>query len=239
MRVNDLSWFDIAEYLRSDDRVILPLGATEEHGPHLGLGTDTLEATAIAEQAGEIAQVPVVPTMPFGMSESLMGFPGTLSLKPETLIRVLCDILTALHRHGFRRVLIVNGHGGNTPCLSAAVQTVAESLPGLRVKNFQWWTDAEAYSIVTREMGVQQGSHAADGETAFMLAIRPQAVHIERLTGHDAPANESRELGTIHNFAMQFPDGIMGNHPGHATAEAGKKILAKSVEICVRELGKW
>jgi creatinine amidohydrolase len=235
----DLSWEETQEYLTHDDRVILPLGSTEEHGRHLGLGTDCAEAEAIAHGTSEATGVAVAPTLNYGMAHAQMAFPGTLSLRPMTLIAVLEDLFRALYRHGFRRILVVNGHGGNRAPLSDAVQQVAHDLAGLRVKVFEWWLDAEAYRIVTDMTGEQGGSHAAAGETSFMLAVRPRAVKLERLTGRDAPIQPSREMTTVQNFAQQYPDGIMGLHPHHASREAGEALLKKSVEICARELTDW
>jgi creatinine amidohydrolase len=238
-RMADMSWAELKEYLEGDDRVILPLGATEEHGPHLGLGTDFIEAEAIAEAVSAASGVAMAPTLNYGMSHALMGFPGTMSLRPATLIAVIEDLFRALYLHGFRRILVVNGHGGNTSALSSALQTVAADLQGLRVKNFEWWTDAEAYRVVIDMMGPQEGSHASAGETAFMLAVRPNAVKMRRLTGRDAPVQPSRELTTIQTFSQKYPDGIMGLDPRNATREAGEALLKKSVEICVHELAEW
>jgi creatinine amidohydrolase len=235
----DMSWEEVADYLERDDRVILPLGAVEEHGRHLGLGTDFIEAEAIAVGAGEASGVVVAPTLNYGQSLSQMGFAGTLSLQPATLTAVLDDLFTALFRHGFRRILVVNGHGGNTASIYHSTQTVAFDLPGLHFKIFQWWTDAETSGIITKMLGEQKGSHAAGGETAFMLAVRPEAVKLDALTGNDAPVEPSREILTVSTFAARYPDGIMGLDPGHATAEAGEALLEKSIEICARELDEW
>ncbi|MBM3327410.1 MAG: creatininase family protein [Calditrichaeota bacterium] len=235
----DLSWYDIQEYLTGEDRLILPLGAVEEHGPHLGVGTDFIEAEAIALGVGKATDVMIAPTLNYGMSLSQMGFAGTISLRPATLTDVLEDILHSLHQHGFRRILIVNGHGGNTASIASAVQTAAMDLPGLQVKNFQWWTDEEAYRVIIETLGEQTGSHASLGETAFMLAVRPQAVKMGRLTGRDAPVLPSRELTTVQNFAKLYPDGIMGLNPAKATKEAGEALLKKCIEICAKELKQW
>jgi creatinine amidohydrolase len=235
----DMSWPELKDYLARDDRVILPLGATEEHGPHLGLGTDFIEAEAIACGAGEVTGVAVAPTLNYGMSHALMGFPGTLSLRPTTLISIIEDLFRSFHLHGFRRVLVVNGHGGNTPAIMSAVQVVSQDLTNLRVKNFEWWNDAEAYRVVTEMMGEQAGSHASAGETAFMLAVRPRGVKLSRLTGRDAPVKPSRELTTVQTFSQKYPDGIMGLDPQNATRAAGEALLKKSIEICRRELTDW
>ena len=235
----EMSWPEVEEYLGRDTRVILPLGAVEEHGRHLGLGTDFIEAEAIALGAGEATGVAVAPTLNYGMSLPLMGFPGTLSLSPHTLVAVLNDLLRGLYQHGFRRILAVNGHGGNVASISSAVQMLAQDLPGLRVKSFEWWMDAEVNRIVTEMMGEQTGSHASAAETAFMLAVRPNAVKMQQLTGRDAPVKPSREITTQQTFATLYPDGIMGLDPSGATRAAGEALLKKAVEICVRELEEW
>ncbi len=235
----EMSWEGVKEYLARDNRAILPLGATEEHGRHLGLGTDFIEAEAIARGAGEKTNVAVVPTLNYGMSHALLGFPGTLSLRPTTLIAVLEDLFRSLYRHGFHRVLVVNGHGGNTAALASALHLVADDLPDLCVKTFEWWTDQESYRVVIDKLGPQVGSHASPGETAFMLAVCPSAVKLDRLTGRDAPVVPSREFTTMRTFAQKYPDGIMGRDPRDATREVGVALLAKSIEICVRELESW
>lgn len=239
MLLAEMSWEQVKEYLARDDRIIIPLGSTEEHGRHLGLGTDSFEAEAIARGVGEVASVIVAPALNYGMALAQMGFPGTISLRPTTLIAVLEDILRSLYRHGFRRVLVVNGHGGNAASLASAVQMVTQDAPGLRVKTFEWWTDAEAYRVVIERLGEQVGSHASPGETALMLAICPRAVDLTRLTGHDAPVKPSREMTTIQNFAHKYPDGIMGRNPHNATREVGEALLKKSIEICAREIEVW
>ena len=173
------------------------------------------------------------------MSLPLMGFPGTISLRPSTLLAVLEDILSSLHNHGFRRILIINGHGGNIASISSAVHTVSRSLANLRVKHFEWWMDTEAYKAALEKMDRQAGSHASLGETSFMMAVRPSAVYMQELTGRDAPDLPSREFTTVQTFAVKYPDGIMGLDPRHADRSTGEALLHKSAEICARELEEW
>jgi len=237
--LSDLTWTEVKEYLKRDNRIILPLGATEEHGPHLGLGTDFIEAEAIALGVSEATGVISAPTLNYGMSLPMMGFPGTISLRPKTLMLVIEDIIRSINHHGFRHILIVNGHGGNSAAIDSAIQSTAPELPGLSVKLFEWWRDAEAYQVVIETMGEQAGSHASFGETALMLAIRPESVKMKNLTGKDAPVMQSPKITTVHKFAKLYPDGIMGLDPSKATVEAGEALLKKFVEICVMELEGW
>ena len=114
MRVFDTNWMQIEEYLKNDDRIVLPTGSTEQHG-YLSLGTDAILAERVAVEAAEPLGVPVLPGLPFGMAPYWAAFPGSMSLRLTTYIEVLRDLLDGLAGQGFRRIAIVNGHGGNSP----------------------------------------------------------------------------------------------------------------------------
>ncbi|GAA4556865.1 creatininase family protein [Planotetraspora kaengkrachanensis] len=114
MRVFDSNWMQIADYLRRDDRIVLPVGSTEQHG-YLSLGTDALLAERVSVEAAEPLGVPVLPVLPFGMAPYFTEYPGTMSLRISTYIEVVRDLLDCLASQGFRRIAVVNGHGGNAP----------------------------------------------------------------------------------------------------------------------------
>ncbi len=239
MLLADLSWEEIQEYLAHEDRLIFSLGATEQHGRHLGLGCDYLLADAIATETGARTGIAVAPPLAYGMSHHHLKFAGTLSLRPVTLIAVLEDLLRSMYRHGFRRVLIVNGHGGNAAAISSALQVVTNELDGLRVKEFTWWTEPVILKMVDDYAGPQQGTHSSPVETAFMLGVRPQGVKMERAVRRDARVVPSREFMSASQFAAHYPDGVMGLDPTPGTAELGQQLLAQSVEICVNEIQRW
>jgi creatinine amidohydrolase len=239
MQLATLSWEQIAEYLARDNRVILPIGATEQHGRHLGVGADYLIAQGIAEKIGAQTRVLVAPTLAYGMSHQHLEFSGTLSLSPATLSAVLQDLLQSLYRHGFRRVLVVNGHGGNQPALQSAVATVQQLFPDLRVKSFQWWLEPEVVRIVDDALGAQRGTHASNHETAFMAAIAPDGVHPTRIAPRDAPVVASREMDSPTRFREKYPDGVMGLAPPHADAALGAKLLAASGALGIQEIENW
>jgi creatinine amidohydrolase len=114
MRVFDSNWMAIASYLEHDDRVVLPVGSTEQHG-YLSLGTDALLAERVSAEAAEPLGIPVLPVMPFGMAPYFTQYPGSMSLRMTTYLEVLRDLLDCLAGQGFRRIAVVNGHGGNAP----------------------------------------------------------------------------------------------------------------------------
>src|SRR5262249_11702085 len=125
MRIADLNWLQAEEYLTRDDRIVLPLGSTEQHA-YLSLATANLLAERVAVEAAEPVGVPVLPVLPYGVAPAFVAYPGTVSLPVRTLLTVVRDVLDALYAQGFRRVLVVNGHGGNTPARTAAQEWAAE-----------------------------------------------------------------------------------------------------------------
>jgi len=137
VRVHDLNWMQLEAYLERDDRIVLPLGSTEQHA-YLSLGTDNILAERIAVEAAEPLGVPVLPVLAYGVTPSFAAYPGSPTLRVDTYMAVLGDLLDSLHAQGFRRVLIVNGHGGNTP----ARARVGEWLGGqanAQVLWHDWW----------------------------------------------------------------------------------------------------
>ncbi len=239
MLLADLLWEQAREYLERDDRLILPIGATEQHGRHLGLGCDFQIAEQVAVQTGARTGVLVAPTLCYGMSLHHMRFAGTLSLRPTTLVLVLEDVLRTAYAHGFRRVLIVNGHGGNTAALDSTLAVVTNELDGLRVKYFEWWKEPPLLELADTLVGPQRGTHSSPMETAFLMVARPGAVHMERAPKRDAPVERTREFLSASQFAAQYPDGVMGLDPSGGTPELGSQLLEKSVEMCLREVSAW
>ena len=143
MRLEDLNWFDVQSYLQHDDRLILVLGSCEQHG-YLSLLTDVKIPLALADAASQQTGVLVAPPLNFGCSPYFMAYPGTLSLRASTLLDTVEDLVTSAYQHGFRRVLLLNGHGGNDAA-RARLYEVASQLPDLRLAWYAWW---QAHSVV-------------------------------------------------------------------------------------------
>lgn len=239
MQLASMSWQECQEYLRRDDRVILPMGATEQHGRHLGLGCDYMLADAIARRVGERTGVAVAPALAYGMSHMHMEFAGTLSVSPDALAALLLDLFRSSYLHGFHRWLIVNGHGGNQPALQSAATALYQEAAEVRVKVFQWWTEPEVVRIVDEALGAQRGTHASNHETSFLLAVRPDAVKMGLVARRDAPVQPTSELDSPARFAAKYPDGVMGLDPSQASAELGQLLWNKSVELCVNLVEYW
>ncbi len=137
MRIADMTWMQVEAYLGEDDRCVLPLGSTEQHA-FISLATDSILAERVALDAAGPVGVPVFPPLAYGITPYFMGYPGTVTLSLPTYESVLGDMLTSLHRHGFRRILVVNGHGGNSPARRAAESRAAE-LEGTQLRWHDWW----------------------------------------------------------------------------------------------------
>jgi creatinine amidohydrolase len=145
MRLADLNWFDVESYLQHDDRVILVIGSCEQHG-YLSLLTDTKIPMAIADAASQRMNVLVAPEISFGASPYFLAYPGTISLRIATLLDLVEDVVRSLYRHGFHKILIINGHGGNDP-VRARMYELKNVLAGLRVAWFSWWNSNSVEEI--------------------------------------------------------------------------------------------
>ncbi len=145
MRVRDLNWLQLEAYLERDDRIVLPVGSTEQHA-YLSLETDNILSERIAAEAAEPLGVPVLPVLAYGLTPSFAAYPGSPTLRIETYVRVLADLLDSLSDQGFGRILIVNGHGGNTPARARVVEWRAEH-PDVQVIWHDWWSAPEVGAL--------------------------------------------------------------------------------------------
>lgn len=155
MRIADMNWMQVEDYLRQDDRCILPFGSTEQHA-QLSLCVDAILAEKVAVEAAEPLGIPVYPAMPFGLAPYFASFPGSISLKVETLLAVARDLIDSVARAGFRRILLVNGHGGNAPVGALALQMMTEH-PTLSIKFHNWYNQPSTWETA---MAIDRsGSH--------------------------------------------------------------------------------
>lgn len=146
MRITDLNWFEVERYLQTDDRCIVPLGSTEQHA-YLSLSVDSILSEKVAADAAEPLGVPVFPAVAYGLTPHFMAFPGTVSLTLSTYAALVRDILESLYTTGFRRVLVVNGHGGNTPVQTVCSEWMAAH-SGARCRFHDWWRAPRTWETV-------------------------------------------------------------------------------------------
>lgn len=156
MRFEELNWFDLEQYLLNDDRLMLVIGACEQHG-YLSLLTDVKIPLALADAASKQTGVLVAPPLNFGSSPYFLDYPGTISLRLSTMLDVVEDMVKSLHSQGFRRILVLNGHGGNEGVRAKLYELINE-LSDLKISWFSWWV-SHSIEAVARKFELKP-SHA-------------------------------------------------------------------------------
>jgi len=146
MRISDMNWMQVEEYLRHDNRAVLPLGSTEQHA-YLSLSVDSILAEKVAIDAAEPLGVPVFPVVSYGLAPYFQAYPGTITLRIDTYISLIRDILNSMYRGGFRRIVIANGHGGNSPVDGLVTEWMADH-PDAQVKFHNWWRAPQTWATV-------------------------------------------------------------------------------------------
>lgn len=234
--LEELGWPDVEAYLRTDDRLILVVGSCEQHGRHLTFATDVWQPWEIARRLSERTGVLLAPPINYGMSLHHLGFPGSLSLRPDTLSSLITDLLESAYEHGFRHILLLNGHGGNTAPIRVALTEALHELHGLEVWAADWWRAPEVEAVFREAFG-SGPAHADVGETSAVLAIRPDVVRLDRAA--HSPGVPFPHFLTRQVFLEQFPHGVIGADPRQASAEVGERALAAAVVAYERVLLAW
>ncbi len=157
MKIEDRNWLQVEEYLRHEDRLVIPLGSIEQHA-YLSLGVDRILSERVSVEAAEPLGVLVMPSLPYGLTPYFAAYPGSPTLRVETYCALLVDLLDSLAEQGFKRFLFVNGHGGNDPG-RPAVETWAETRVGEQVQWHNWWAGERVRAVVNEIDG--DASHAS------------------------------------------------------------------------------
>lgn len=234
---------EVAEYLQRDDLLLIPTGATEQHGPHGPLGTDVVIPVEVCRRAATRIGGLVAPPVSYGISAAHRGFSGLAYLRPSTFMAVIGDLIASFSEAGFRRIVFVNGHYTNFPAINLAALEAADRCPeGTHAWAVSYWDalpadQAEAY------LSMSSGLHANIGETAAVMAVRPELVKLERavegwpklpdLQGPPMPTvfayYETRPSSTYRSW----PEGVWGD-PRGASAELGEEFLAQITDAICR-----
>jgi len=227
---SDLAAPDLAAAASRADRGhevgLVPVGAIEQHGPHLPVGTDAIVATALCAAAGELTGSLVLPAIALGVSYGHgTALAGTLSLTPDLLIALVRQYVRWAAVSGLRRLLFVNAHFGNSASLNVATDSVRLLAPRLRVGTVDWWSADPALLAEVTADGAD--IHANRAETAVMLAIAPDQVHLDRAAGADDP---DRTGGLVFRYTAPAlsRNGVTGR-PSEATVELGMRLWDRAV----------
>ncbi|MBI3778083.1 MAG: creatininase family protein [Gammaproteobacteria bacterium] len=232
VRWEELSCEELAALPRRGiDMAILPVGATEQHGPHLPLGVDTFSAVAVAEGASARTGIPVLPALAYGCSLGhSTKWAGTISLRPETLARLALEIAEWTAAAGFRRLLLLNGHVTNWAPLRCGLENIRHQYPELRIALRSLWELSPA--IHARYHEDAANFHANCAETGLMLALHPELVDMSKAV--DEP---DRAVGHLFSYTMdkECVHGVVGT-PSRARPEDGAALLATMIETLAVQL---
>lgn len=232
-----MTWCDIKEALRTTNTILIPLGSTEQHGPHLPLETDTLLASKIAEETAKRVNAIMAPPIAFGFSLEHISFSGTITLKPETLMCLIDDVCRSLCNHGFKKIIIVNGHGGNCGLIEAAARRIKQEI-NVTIALANIWELVTDTLMAQRDSQIGGVTHACEFETSLMLALYPEKVTPYTLPAEipDLPVHSSmdpcfsgaqvRYIWLTHEFSKS---GVLGD-PTKASKEKGLLLFKVAVE---------
>lgn len=220
MRIEDLNWMDVEKYLKKEDRLMVILGATEQHG-YLSLCSDTRIPQALADAASQKSGVLIAPALPFGISPSFLSYPGTISLRVETCLQVVDDFVRSVYGYGFRKLLFINGHGGNDP-VRGKISELMNSLPGLKANWYSWWVAPRMVEFSKRK-GLE--NFHANWEEAFAFnRICPLPDGIK-----EPPRPHG--LMSAEQTRLVYGDGVFGG-----AYQADEPTMTELFEICLTDI---
>jgi creatinine amidohydrolase len=221
MRVEDLNWMDVEGYLKHDDRLMLVVGACEQHG-YLSLLSDVKIPLALADAASQQTGVLVAPPVNFGSSPYFLSYPGTLSLRLSTLLDLVEDVVRSAYGQGFKRILILNGHGGNSG-LKARLTELANSLPGIKIQWYAWWMAHSVEQVALR--------HAIKPSHANWLEAFPFTIVADLPEGEKTPPFVPSDILDAHRARQVYGDGSFGG-----LYRARKEIMREIFEAALQDV---
>jgi len=240
--LHEINWVDAKKYLTKSDVVLLPVGSTEQHGPQNPLGTDHLIAKELAERASNKTNVLCLPVVPFGVSSHHRQFWGTIFIPSRVFSEYVKHVCLSLSYYGIKKVVIVNGHGGNTSALLDMAKELRKQ--DVFVTVFIWWKTAEM--LLPNLFTIEERKHASAEETSMNLALHSHLVAMDKAPDVDTKEVSSflksmikevrgNALALPFDFADITKSGVSGKS-STATSDAGKKVLEITVDALVRHI---
>ncbi|MEM7276796.1 MAG: creatininase family protein [Pseudomonadota bacterium] len=245
MELRFSTWPEVEHYLKDSRAIVMPIGSTEQHGPNGLIGTDALCPEALALELGKQTGALIAPTISVGMAQHHLGFPGSITLKPSTLILVICDMVNSLIQHGFQRFYFLNGHGGNISTVNAAFSEIyAQSSLGFKPAAYSeircilrnWWEADGVMSLSKEFFGDADGSHATCGEVSLTQYAYPDSIKSAEM---DPPIAPTGPIYDAADYRRRFPDGRIGSNPSLANPKAGKALFDMALRDIISDYAKF
>ncbi len=236
MLLENMSYVEVEAYLLEKDIILIPIGSVEQHSPYGLIGTDFITAEAIAREIGKRMDLIVAPTLPYGMSQHHMGFAGSVTFSPETMVNVIKEITKSFLQHGFKRIIFINGHGGNiNPVKTAFDQLKYENQKGL-FEIISWFLLPEVQDIEQGLFGNENGHHATPGEVSITKFLRPEAFLNKAHVAGTVEKKEAYWPLSKDEFKKIYPDGRMESAPWLAKENYGKLIMEEAVRVITNKI---
>ena len=245
LRMEEMTWPDIKSALEQGyTTVVVAAGSTEQHGPHLPTMTDTRIGDELAHRvAVKLGHTLQARTISVGCSSHHFGFPGTISLRGETLRMIVLDYAESLVRSGFKRIVFIPMHGGNFPIIQQALKEAQAAHQGIEIIGFTDMTKLiECLNAGSAEFGIkanESGSHAGENETSIMMALEKNLVITDRFAPGNIGSTGEKELKIMREQGMLAlsKNGVLGD-PRRASADKGEVYLNRLTEMLIREIKK-
>lgn len=239
MQLHQSSWPEVEAYLKRSTGIVIPIGSTEQHGPNGLLGTDAICPEVIAKEAGDEAGFLVGPTFNVGSAQHHLGFPGSMTLRPSTLIAAVNDWIDSLVRSGFTRIYFLNGHGGNIAPVNAAFSESysawsfdGEACP-YQLKLENWFTLPGVMDTCRKLFPEGEGSHATPSEVSVTYYAYPEAQKDVTMSPKIAPTGPVRDAA---DYRARFPDGRIGSDPSQASPDKGERIVRAAKTALIEDV---
>lgn len=249
MRLPVSTWPDIEKWLETSKTILIPIGSMEQHGPNGFVGTDALCPEIIANYAEALApdDMLVGPTFNVGCAQHHLGFPGTITLRPSTMIAAMTDWTDSLMRHGFEKIYWLNGHGGNIATIEAAFAEIhakrsfdpkgETNRPDLTLKLRNWWDFKDVMGLCNKLYPVGHGSHATASEVSVTYFGYPDRARPDVEMSPKIAPNGS--ISDAVQYRRDFPDGRIGSDPTQSNAADGEKIVDMAARAILAELKQF
>ncbi len=243
------TWPEIATRLEQSKAIVIPIGSMEQHGPNGFIGTDALCPEIIANHAEKSApdDILVAPTFNVGCAQHHLGFPGSITLRPSTMIASMLDWTNSLVRHGFEKFYWFNGHGGNIATIEAAFSEIhaqrsfdprgEDNRPGLTLRRVNWWDYKSVETLYKQLYPTGHGMHATASEVSVTYYAYPdhQKSDVE-MSPKIAPVGR---IGDAVQYRADFPDGRIGSDPTQSNVEDGRKLVEAAAEALLKDIARF